>query len=380
MAKANLLDAVIPIPEQTSWIDSPLLLDGLPSRPPPVLADDLYDDRLQLLLESREWPAFSAFLRGYIENGLPKPFDTQPSTNRIGWWNITVGNKAGRVQINVNRQYAVTVDFRADTTGEPKGFGTFWIDKETAEREQARAITLPDGFAIEQTTLKGYERDVVALNFRDVSLGDIAGLFNSTWMLRAVRILNLDLMRGGRLQFGWQRFYMPKLVDALFFANDGEDAVGRPEPDAAAGDIGNIETQRATLVLARIGQTRFAQDVFARYGRRCAVSGVEAVELLQAWHIKPWAESSDDERMDPNNGLCLAVHLHVAFDMHLLGVAPDGLIVLSDRLGRQDRERLKVCEGSQITVTVEQRPYLESRFKQFKEAQGVVGLTTTESN
>ncbi len=378
MAKASLLDAIIPVSEQTSWTDSPLLLDEPPIRPPPILADDPYDDRLALLLGSAEWLEFAAFLRGYILNGIPKPFDTQPSANSIGWWNITVGNKAGRVQISVNRQYAVTVDFRADEAGKAKGFGAFYIDKETVEREHAQGIILPHGFAIEQTTLKGYERDVVALTF-DATLDDIANVFNSQWMLRAVRILNLDLMRGGRLQFGWQRFHMPKFIDALFSTDFNEEAVGQPAP-AATPENGpeNVETQREIIALARIGQARFAQDVFARYGRRCVVSGVEAVELLQACHIKPWVEASDDERMDPNNGLCLAVHLHVAFDTHLLGVAPNGRIVLSDRLTREDRERLKLREGLQIEVTAEQRPYIESRFTQFTEAQGVEGPPMVE--
>ncbi len=114
MAKANLLDALIPASEQIAWIDSPLLLDGRPIRPSPILADDPYDDRLELLLASPEWPEFAAFLRGYIENGVPKPLDTQPGANNIGWCNLTLGDKAGRVQISVNHQYAVIVDFRAD--------------------------------------------------------------------------------------------------------------------------------------------------------------------------------------------------------------------------------------------------------------------------
>ena len=374
MAKANLLDAVLPISEQTAWVDAPLVLDGRPIRPLPLLANDPYDRRLELLLAAPEWPEFAAFLRGYIENGLPKPLDTQPSANSIGWWNITVGDKAGRVQINVNRQYAVNVDFRVDTTGEPKGFGVFWIDKETSEREQAGGLALPEGFSIEQTTLKGYEREIVALNFHDVKLSEIADIFNSQWMLRAVRLINLDLMRGGRLQFGWQRFHMPKLVDALFSMNFSEDAVESSTPAAMTeSDAESVETQREIVALARIGQARFAYDVFTLYGRRCCVSGLEVAELLQACHIKPWTQASDDERIDPNNGLCLAVHLHVAFDNHLLGIALDGRIVLSERLMREDRERLNLSEGLQIEVKAEQQPYLEYRFARFTEAHGVEG-------
>jgi predicted restriction endonuclease len=169
---------------------------------------------------------------------------------------------------------------------------------------------------------------------------------------------------------------MRKLVDALFSIDFSGDADGQTVA-ATTPENGpqSVETQREIIALARIGQTRFAQEVFARYDRRCAVSGIEAAELLQACHVKPWAEASGDERMDPNNGLCLAVHLHLAFDAHLLCVAPDGRIVLSERLTREDRERLKLHEGLQIEVTAKQRPYLEYRFPQFTKAQGVEGNT-----
>ena len=47
---------------------------------------------------------------------------------------------------------------------------------------------------------------------------------------------------------------------------------------------------------------------------KCAVTGLAIPELLKASHIKPWKDSTDEERLDIFNGLLLAPHLDAAFD------------------------------------------------------------------
>jgi len=91
-------------------------------------------------------------------------------------------------------------------------------------------------------------------------------------------------------------------------------------------DLADIErtvpdaTQREALVQARIGQGRFRADVTRLWGKGevCALTGIALPELLIASHIKPWRESSNEERLDPANGLLLAAHADKLFDRHLL--------------------------------------------------------------
>lgn len=85
-------------------------------------------------------------------------------------------------------------------------------------------------------------------------------------------------------------------------------------------------TQRQALIQARIGQGRFRADVTQLWGKGeiCALTGISLPELLIASHIKPWRESNDEERLDPANGLLLAVHADKLFDRYLLSFAVQG--------------------------------------------------------
>lgn len=50
----------------------------------------------------------------------------------------------------------------------------------------------------------------------------------------------------------------------------------------------------------------------------CALTGLAAPEMLVGSHIKPWRESSNEERLDPMNGLLLAAHADKLFDRYLM--------------------------------------------------------------
>jgi 5-methylcytosine-specific restriction protein A len=73
-------------------------------------------------------------------------------------------------------------------------------------------------------------------------------------------------------------------------------------------------TQREAVVQSRVGQGPFRSEVLRLWSQRCAVSGLDIPELLRASHIKPWRKSSDEERLNPFNGLLLAPSIDQAFD------------------------------------------------------------------
>ena len=80
------------------------------------------------------------------------------------------------------------------------------------------------------------------------------------------------------------------------------------------------ETEREVVAKARIGQGKFRADLVAnwRKGEVCALTGLTVPEMLTASHIKPWRESSNEERLDPMNGLLLATHADKLFDRYLM--------------------------------------------------------------
>jgi predicted restriction endonuclease len=91
-------------------------------------------------------------------------------------------------------------------------------------------------------------------------------------------------------------------------------------------------TEALTEVRRRIGQDLFREALFEYWGGACAVTGLSVPELLRASHAKPWAESTDAERLDVYNGLLLAVHLDALFDRGLITFGDDGVGEFSPQL------------------------------------------------
>lgn len=73
-------------------------------------------------------------------------------------------------------------------------------------------------------------------------------------------------------------------------------------------------------IALRRGQPAFRESLTRAYGGRCAITGWEVLEALEAAHIVPFA---DGGRAVPTNGLLLRADLHTLFDLHLITVEPD---------------------------------------------------------
>lgn len=97
----------------------------------------------------------------------------------------------------------------------------------------------------------------------------------------------------------------------------------------ARQDIG--ATQKSQLIQARRGQGVFKRNV-AGIERHCRLTGVSDLAHLIASHIKPWKDSSDEERLDGCNGLLLAPHVDHLFDLGLISFADDGTLLVSPEL------------------------------------------------
>lgn len=105
----------------------------------------------------------------------------------------------------------------------------------------------------------------------------------------------------------------------------------------------NIEkTTKIALIDARLGQGKFRDEVLSRWENRCAVTGVTTVEAIRASHIKAWAESSNEERLDSYNGLPLIATLDALFDRGLISFEADGTMIVSSLLQADERLRLGV--------------------------------------
>ena len=104
-------------------------------------------------------------------------------------------------------------------------------------------------------------------------------------------------------------------------APDGDVRIVAPEDDPL--------TERERLQAARIGQGEFRDALMIFWKSTCPVTGVDHAALLRASHIKPWRDASNDERLNPFNGLLLCAHVDTLFDRNLITFDDDGLIRIS---------------------------------------------------
>ena len=86
--------------------------------------------------------------------------------------------------------------------------------------------------------------------------------------------------------------------------------------------------EREALVRIRVNQNFFRAAVLTAYNFRCCITDLSVPELLNASHIIPWSKSNEN-RVNPRNGLCLNAIHDRAFDRGLLTILPDYTIKIS---------------------------------------------------
>lgn len=117
-------------------------------------------------------------------------------------------------------------------------------------------------------------------------------------------------------------------------------------------------TEQEAVAKVRVGQGYFRDLLINKYSCRCALCNISTESMLMASHIKEWASSTDDEKLDENNGLLLCAHHDALFDKHLITFDNDGRVQISPTLSAQEQLDLGLTALPSITVTPEMLPYL----------------------
>jgi len=88
------------------------------------------------------------------------------------------------------------------------------------------------------------------------------------------------------------------------------------------------DTEREALIVARRGQGLFKQRVM-QVENRCRITGVTNPIHLRASHCKPWRDSSNEERLNGENGLLLTPTMDHLFDRGFISFEDSGLLIVS---------------------------------------------------
>lgn len=119
--------------------------------------------------------------------------------------------------------------------------------------------------------------------------------------------------------------YGRKITEAEFqelqkLAGGTQEYVNVPSLPQSTVDLERVLRE----VKRRLGQSDFRKGLITAYNSRCAVSGCDAVEALEAAHIDAY---SGKESNQPSNGLLLRADIHTLFDLDLIGIDPTTLTI-----------------------------------------------------
>lgn len=91
----------------------------------------------------------------------------------------------------------------------------------------------------------------------------------------------------------------------------------------------------------------------------CCLCNVNDKNFLVASHIKPWAKSNSEEKLDVNNGLLLCPNHDKLFDGGWISFNDDGHILISDELKSNDKIFMNVMDDMKIILTEKNKQYLQ---------------------
>jgi putative restriction endonuclease len=133
----------------------------------------------------------------------------------------------------------------------------------------------------------------------------------SDWSPNIVQGKTVDLSTGDGLRI-WR--------DVM--ARIGGRTVAEPAPEGARYGAEQV-------IRPRLGQGAFRILVTDTYGRRCAVTGERTLPVLEAAHVRPYA---DGGRHEVANGILLRSDLHTLFDGGYVTITPDYRLEVSRRI------------------------------------------------
>ncbi len=118
-------------------------------------------------------------------------------------------------------------------------------------------------------------------------------------------------------------------------------------------------TEIAQRILARLGQGKFRINVLHYWDGACAVTGCTTSEAIRASHIKPWHNSNDKERLNPQNGLPLVATLDSLFDCGLISFSDKGEMLVSPGLDDDAKQLFSVPAKLRKVLNDEQSKFLK---------------------
>lgn len=118
------------------------------------------------------------------------------------------------------------------------------------------------------------------------------------------------------------------------------------------------QTEKLQIINARVGQGIFRDRQLKYWDHHCCLTECGFEPVLRASHIKPWRDSTNEERLDVFNGLLLAPNADALFDKGLISFDDGGRMLVSPQLPEKVLTWLGMNRNMTITLEEQHRKYL----------------------
>ncbi len=200
-----------------------------------------------------------------------------------------------------------------------------------------------------------WQMDFGKMHSRNPKIIDLAAIIGRTAAAVAIRLTNfanvdpyhqargVKGMSGGRNQVKpiWDEFINNK--EGLIFESEQILAekqhltIEQKYADILEGTENLKGETKTREVKTRVNQNFFRKIVMVNYSGKCAISGIDIPDLLYASHIIPWSKN-EDERLNPENGICLSALYDKAFDKGYITINDKYEIIISLELKKRQQE------------------------------------------
>jgi HNH endonuclease len=276
---------------------------------------------------------------------IKREFEVDRQTNGNGGWNIVIATWRGRPRIALTLDRFLSRKSRHFWFGfysaKPDGIQTL-IDQMSVELKPGHKFEIKD--TVDRNGISILKQTPVSATFDKPIAEYYPGYESDFGMYDLGKNLDVDRAVG----------FIAGVVDCIENSSDN-----------LALQLGLIMrdktidlTTRAQLIQARIGQGRFRDDLFKLWGGTCAVTGCTLEHVLRASHIKPWKDSTHEQRLDRHNGLLLSANLDALFDKHLISFDDKGMMLISAKLTDAEIKLLGLPGRLNVPLNSKQKKYL----------------------
>ncbi|MCM3671048.1 HNH endonuclease [Mesobacillus maritimus] len=119
------------------------------------------------------------------------------------------------------------------------------------------------------------------------------------------------------------------------------------------------ETESEAKAKIRIGQQKFRKELFPLWNDRCALCGIDLPQLVKATHSKPWKDSTNEERVDPYNGVLLCRNHEALYDHGFITFDGQGRLHISPMISEEEYGKYELNPMTKIELYPENRDYFK---------------------